>query len=157
MRRTIALLVGTLLVSPAVADIGPIGPEFQVNTYTTSDQRAPRVDADPAGNFVVVWSSGSYYRDGADGYRSGVAARRFDAVGSPRGPEFLVNTYTVGPQDAPNVAVAPTGEFTVAWEGGDYYFQQDGSLSGAFLQRFTSGGELLGGERRANTTWTLQR
>jgi hypothetical protein len=83
MRRTIAFLVGTLLVSPAVADIWPIGPEFQVNTYTTSDQRAPRVDADPAGNFVVVWSSGSYYGDGADGYRSGVAARRFRAA-APR-------------------------------------------------------------------------
>jgi hypothetical protein len=35
----------------------PIGTEFQVNTYTTNDQTNPRVAADEAGHFVVVWES----------------------------------------------------------------------------------------------------
>src|SRR5262245_56046272 len=32
-----------------------VGPEFQVNTYTTGIQRQPAVGADPGGGFVVVW------------------------------------------------------------------------------------------------------
>src|SRR5436190_796399 len=44
---------------------GPaLGPEFRVNTYTTSDQSSPSVAADAAGNFVVVWSS--FGQDGLD-------------------------------------------------------------------------------------------
>jgi hypothetical protein len=35
----------------------PIGTEFQVNTHTTNDQTNPRVAADEAGHFVVVWES----------------------------------------------------------------------------------------------------
>src|SRR5262245_33868384 len=33
----------------------PLGGQFQVNTYTTNYQTHPRVAADAAGNFVVVW------------------------------------------------------------------------------------------------------
>ena len=35
----------------------PLGPEFRVNTYTTSFQWFASVAADSAGNFVVVWSA----------------------------------------------------------------------------------------------------
>ena len=35
----------------------PLGPEFRVNTYTTSHQRHPSVASDASGNFVVVWQS----------------------------------------------------------------------------------------------------
>ena len=34
-----------------------VGAEFQVNTYTTSQQRCPAVAADADGDFVVVWES----------------------------------------------------------------------------------------------------
>src|SRR5438552_2135307 len=37
----------------------PLGPEFRVNTYTTSGQRLPSVAADTSGDFVVVWQSSS--------------------------------------------------------------------------------------------------
>ena len=40
----------------------PLGGEFQLNTHTFSDQRAPTVGADSAGNFVVAWES--WYQDG---------------------------------------------------------------------------------------------
>src|SRR5580765_4437576 len=39
----------------------PLGAEFQVNSYTTGDQRYPRVAMDTAGDFVVVWSGESSY------------------------------------------------------------------------------------------------
>jgi hypothetical protein len=34
-----------------------LGPEFQVNTHTTSYQQFPAVAADARGNFVVAWES----------------------------------------------------------------------------------------------------
>src|SRR5262245_36967557 len=151
--RTIAILCACLLAQRALADLGAVGPEFQVNTYTTTNQLLPRVGADASGNFVVVWDSGSYYRAGPDGSRAAVSARRFDAAGSPQGPEFVVNTYTPGLQGYSRVGIAPGGEFIVSWQSGDYPpFEQDGSLAGAFVQRFAPDGARLGGEQRANTT-----
>ena len=41
----------------------PLGGEFQVNSYLTSDQQAPSVGVDGAGNFVVAWHS--WYQDGS--------------------------------------------------------------------------------------------
>src|SRR5262245_10409477 len=64
-----------------------LGPEFQVNTYTTSAQNSPVVAADGAGNFVVVWASPH------DGSGSGVFGQRYDSSGTPLGSEFPVNTY----------------------------------------------------------------
>ena len=49
----------------------PLGGEFQVNQYTTSDQRYPRISHDSSGGFVVAWQS-----DGQDGSSFGVFARR---------------------------------------------------------------------------------
>src|SRR5262249_35719626 len=82
--RTIAVLCACLLAQRALADLAAVGPEFQVNTYTTGQQLQPRVGADASGNFVVVWGSGSYYEAGPDGSRTAVSARRFDAAGSPQ-------------------------------------------------------------------------
>lgn len=51
---------------------GPVGAEFQVNSYTVFDQRSPSVSMDENGSFVVAWRS--YAQDGdADG----VFAQRF--------------------------------------------------------------------------------
>ena len=50
-------LVLSLLVFMCVsvnADVGPIGPEFRVNTYTTGNQEYPSVAMDSIGNFVVT-------------------------------------------------------------------------------------------------------
>ena len=53
-----------------------VGGEFQVNTYTTSEQWRPDVAADADGDFVVVWQSGDQ-----DGSSWGVFAQRFDSAG----------------------------------------------------------------------------
>ena len=36
---------------------GPVGPEFQINTYTTGYQVAPAVATHADGSFVVAWTS----------------------------------------------------------------------------------------------------
>jgi hypothetical protein len=48
-----------------------IGEEFQVNTYTTGDQKIPGVAMDTRGDFVVVWHSPQ------DGSSDGVVGQRF--------------------------------------------------------------------------------
>jgi len=96
------------------------GDPFQVNAYTTGDQGRTGVDdgvavaADPAGGFLVAWSS-----NGQDGDDRGVFARSVGTTGGVRGDELQVNTYTTGRQAVTRVGspvVASTdGLFVVTW------------------------------------------
>lgn len=52
----------------------PRGGEFQINTYTTNDERYPAVASDADGNFVVVWQSVAGPLTGE------IKAQRYDAV-----------------------------------------------------------------------------
>jgi len=108
---------------------GVLGPEFRVNTYTTSTQRGPAVASDSSGNFVVVWQS--YDQDGSV---NGVFGQRYDSIGAPLGPEFRVNTYTTARQDAPAVASDAAGNFVVGWQS----LAQEGSSYGVFGQRYSA-------------------
>jgi|KBSSwiStaDraftv2_1062776.scaffolds.fasta_scaffold42636_3 hypothetical protein len=122
----------------------PQGPEFRVNTYTTSFQNSPSVAMTGAGNFVVAWQS---WQDG-DG--SGVFGQRFLAGGLPNGPEFRVNTYTTGHQYLAAAATDIIGNFVVVWNGAG-----EGDTDGIFGQRFAAGsGVPLGPEFRVNTYTT---
>ena len=123
----------------------PIGPEFPINTYTTSAQFFPAVASDSSGNFVVVWNS-----YGQDGSSYGVFGQRYTSTGAPLGPEFRVNTYTTNYQLFPAVASDSSGNFVVAWSS----HTQDGSNDGVFGQRYASSGAPLGPEFRVNTYTT---
>ena len=101
----------------------PQGPEFRVNNYTTNSQRLPSIAMDADGDFVVSWSS-----DSQDGFGWGIYAQRYNAVGSPLGPEFRVNSYTTLNQFHPAVSIDSDGDFVVAWQS---YFQ-DGSFFGVY-------------------------
>jgi hypothetical protein len=61
------------------------------------------------------------------------SARAFRADGTPTTPEFVVNTYTTGPQSFPAVAVDGSGRFVAAWTS-----PVDGSGTGVAAQRFLS-------------------
>lgn len=119
-----------------------VGPEFQVNTYTTDSQRSPAVAGVGSGSFVVVWESKLQ-----DGSAYGVFGQRFDSVGSKVGNEFLVNTNTSSSQGFPAVAADDSGGFVVAWQSVD----QDGSGFGVFGRRFDSAGTPLGSEFQVNS------
>jgi hypothetical protein len=120
----------------AVAQAPPMGPEFQVNTYTTAWQFHPVVASDSAGNFVVVWNS-----NGQDGSYNGIFGRRYDSSGAPQGGEFPVNVFTTGPQSLPDIAMDAAGNFVVAWmkDGGDEY-------QGVLARRFDSSANPVSGE-----------
>src|SRR5262249_20725722 len=119
---------------------GPLGPEFRVNTYTTSSQFVPAVASDPAGDFVVAWQSHQ-----PDGTGHGVFGERFAASGAALGPEFRANTSTTLTQGYPSVAASPSGDFIVVWTG------HDSSIEGVEGQRFAAGGAPLGPEFHVNT------
>ena len=92
----------------------PLGAQFQVNTYTTGDQATPAVGQDGGDGFVVVWASAG--STGTDRLGTSAQARAFDGVGTPRGPEFQVNTYTTSVQGAYAVGADGSGGFVVLWD-----------------------------------------
>jgi hypothetical protein len=130
-----------------------LGGEFQVNTYTSSVQIAPAVAADAAGNFVVAWNS--YGAATTDTFGSSVQAQRYDAAGTPLGPQFQVNTWTPVYQRAPAVAVDGAGNFVVAWES-DYGAGTDPQWA-IQARRWDAAGTALGPEFQVNTfTYFIQ-
>jgi hypothetical protein len=95
----------------------PLGPQGQVNTYTTGSQSNPEVGVDADGNFVVVWRS--EYSGGTDTLNSSIQGRIYTSSGVPIGPQAQVNTFTPGVQHAPAVGVGDEGNFVVVWSSSD--------------------------------------
>jgi hypothetical protein len=118
------------------------GAEFQVNTYTSNNQRYPAVAMDASGNFVIAWHS--YGQDNAS---NGIFAQRYSSAGSAQGGEFQVNSHTTRSQIRPAIARDEDGDFVVAWESD----KQDGDRNGIFAQRFNSAGSAQGDEFQVNT------
>ena len=123
--------------------------DIQVNTYTTSYQRAASVAMDADGNFVVAWQSRNQ-----DGSNWGIYAQRYEAPAPPVsftervpiGSETQVNTYTTANQLFPDVATDADGDYVIVWQGN----QQDGFGYGVFGQRFDTDGTAAGMEFRVN-------
>ena len=120
------------------------GTEFQVNTYTPSNQGSNlssiEVSRGADGSFVVVWPS-------AGGVGNRIFARRYDNTGAPIGAQFAVSSHTLTTKDSPGVAVEPGGNFVVSWTDAS----RDASGSGAFARRFNSSGAALGGDFQLST------
>lgn len=101
---------------------GALGGEIEVNTYTTGNQRQPRLALDSAGGFLVTWTSlGS---SGTDLDQESVQGQFFGADGGRIGNEFQLNTYTTAAQQRAAVASDGSGNFVVSWQsfgsaGGD--------------------------------------
>ena len=131
------------LAHTAVAQL--LGPEFQVNSFTTGDQDYPAVASDAAGDFVVVWKG-----DSQDGSGFGIFGQRFDSVGARAGGEFQVNTYTPLDQGSPDVAADEAGNFLVVWKR----FAPASADSNLFAQRFDTAGQPVGGEFQVNSSTT---
>jgi len=124
--------------------------EFRVNTTTTGGQSGAEVAADPNGNFVVTWVSGDDEIFSQDGSSSGVYAQRFNAAGVAQGSELLVNTYTIGAEGSPSIAMNASGAFTVVFQS---QFK-DGDNYGVYGRQFSAAGTPQGPEFRVNSTTT---
>ncbi len=123
----------------------PLGGEFQVNSYTTGPQRNASVEADEAGNFVIVWRS-----DAQDGSGRGVFGQLYDSAGTPLASEFQANSHTAGDQSRASVALDDVGDFVVTWTSD----LQDGSANGIFGQRYDAVGNPQGTELQINSFTT---
>jgi hypothetical protein len=121
---------------------GSLGTEFAFGSAPSSFL-PPSVGCAPGGEFVVVWTD--FYAD-SDDY-SGVLGQRFDSAANPVGDAFHVNSYTVGGQQMPDVAVDADGHFVVVWDS----WYQDGSYVGVFGQQFASDATPIGSEFQVNT------
>ena len=111
----------------------PVGGEFLINGVGYNDQSQVTLVAAPDGGFVVAWTSHQ-----ADGSSNGVVARRFDAAGNatePYGDDVLVNTYSLGDQSGPAIAMLDRG-FVAVWHSQN----QDGSGYSIEMQRFQGQG-----------------
>ena len=91
----------------------PMGPEFQVNSYTTGNQIQPAIDTDSTGGFVITWGSDGSY--GTDSDATSVQGQRFTSTGSPDGNQFQVNTLTSFRQGNTAVSFDSSEGFMVAW------------------------------------------
>jgi len=95
------------------SDGTPLAGEFQVNTYTSSDQAFPNASLDAGGGFVVTWSS--YGSSGNDSSLQSIQGQRYDSDGSPFGTEFQINTYTTNDQYLSRVSPYGDQGFVVTW------------------------------------------
>jgi hypothetical protein len=120
----------------------PVGSEFRVNTYTTSDQSGPRVASDASGNVLIAWTS-----NGQDGSGTGAYGQLFAASGAPTGAEFRINSNTAGSQGTGTVAADAGGRFTVI-------FRHQGLTGGfdVFGRRYDASGTPISGEFKVNMT-----
>ncbi len=144
----------TLALGPAfrtTAHAQPVGGEFQVNTYTASQQRSAAVGPDGAGGFVVVWAS--YGSSGTDTFFESIQGQRYASTGTAVGAQFQVNTYTTSSQRFPAVGPDGAGGFVVVWAS---YGSSgtDTSLESVQGQRYASTGTAVGGEIQVNTYTT---
>ena len=119
-----------------------IGHEFQVNSYTLSDQNNPAVAVLKDGKIVICWVS-----FGQGGNKGDILGQIFDETGVKIGREFQVNTHTNNHQDKPALTSLYFGGFIVCWES----LNQDGSDYGVFGQVFDKDGYKLGKEFQINS------
>ena len=123
------------------------GIEFQVNSYTTSDQKSAAIAAQADGDFVIAWQSRNQ-----DSSNYGIFARRFTSAGTAQASEFQVNVFTTAYQIYPGVAAGDAGDFVVTWVSQS----QDGSSGGVFARRVSSASGPFGPEFQVNS-WTSNR
>ena len=139
----VAMLLALSSTQAVAAPGDTAGSEFQVNTYTSSNQRYPSIAQDADGDFVITWQS-----RGQDDSGDGIYAQRYNTDGSPAGGEFRVNTVTTGSQYRPSIALDADGDFVIAWQSSG---QGGGSGYDIYAQRYNGDGSPAGGEFQVNT------
>jgi hypothetical protein len=132
----------------------PQGNQFQVNSYTTDAQIAPKVAMDGDGDFVVVWHSWGSPGNDSDG--SSVQGQRYNPAGTAQGSQFQINSYTTDNQTWMGVAMDNEGDFVVVWwSDGSNGNDPSDSVQG---RRYNSAGTAQGGEFQVNSyTTNIQR
>ena len=95
------------------------GPASQVNLVAYDRQIQPAVAFGPDGNYLIAWSD----YGGLDSSGAAVYAQWYSPTGAALGPQFHANTSFMNDQCNPQIAIGPSGEPCVVWQGsgsGDY-------------------------------------
>ncbi len=122
------------------SDGNPRGDEFQINTFEDYAQISPAIGVAPSGEFVVSWN---YYYQGFPFPSGGIFGQRFDSSGGKIGEEFEVDPFSNDHVASPDIAIAPDGEFVVAWTK-FYYYDFYKFSTEIFARRFDSDGSPQG-------------
>jgi hypothetical protein len=128
--------------------------QFQVNTFTTSNQRVPAVSLDAGGDFVITWRSNGSAGDDNNLYS--IQAQRYDSSGAPQSGQFQVNNYTTGQQRNPAVALDGDGDFVITWHsvGSDTGTPIDTDFYSIQMRRYNSSGTAQGNQFQVNSYTT---
>ncbi len=121
--------------------------EVKVNTTTDQVQRQPALAMDPAGNFVVSWSSDD---DPSNSDDWNVHLQRYDVNGNAVGGNILVNSYTTDAQFDSSVAMDADSNVIVTWESDDDPSNSDDF--NIYLQRYDAAGNTIGVNTLVNST-----
>ncbi|HEX3152720.1 MAG TPA: hypothetical protein VHR66_31900, partial [Gemmataceae bacterium] len=126
-----------------------VGGETVVNDTIASlgAQSAPAVGMDNSGNYTVAYQSAGQDHVGD----LGIYARQMSFAGVPLVGEFKINTIVNGDQAAPDVAMDPSGNFSIVWDSANV----DSSGQAIVLQRYDSTAQAQGGNVQVNTVITL--
>ena len=128
---------------------GKLGGEFLVNSSTANGQDSVAVTTLESGAFVITWRDSSL--QGGDTSKDAVKAQMFDATGARIGGEVLVNTETLGNQQAPTITALDTGGYVIAWADSSGHGGDTDNFA-IKAQVFDADGDRVGGEILANTT-----
>ena len=123
--------------------------EILVNTTTANSQYFAGMTTLGDGGWIVTWTANG----DQDGNGTGVYLQRYAADGTRVGTETLVNTETDGSQYGAVAAGLEDGGWIVTWSS----YDQDGSMSGVYQQRYGADGNTVGEETLVNTTTDLNQ
>ncbi len=110
----------------------PMAAETQVNAYSDNNQDAPAVAALADGGYLVAWQS--YGQDDLSSW--GIYAQRYDANGTPTGPEFQVAEGGNFDQTEVSVVGLASGGYALFWTDSG----QDGSGQGIYGRIYAADG-----------------
>jgi PKD repeat protein len=123
----------------------PNGGEFVVNTTTAGTQQFPKVAADSAGDFVIVWTG----PNPANG-KTDIWGRRFNSAGQPAtGNDVLLNSGSEGLDSGARVAMSADGSLVVVARTGKVDNVQD-----IYAERYDGNLNALGSAFRVNQVHT---
>jgi len=107
--------LGSGTATDTIGEPGEGETDTVVNTVSLYKDSSPVIASAADGSYVVVWVR--YGSDGDAMSYGNIIAQRFNVNGEAVGAEFVVNTYTVGSQVSPSVAMNDSGAFVIVWSG----------------------------------------
>jgi hypothetical protein len=107
---------GDIYLRHFAADGTPLGDATLAHQGGGESQSAVDVVALADGGFMLAWQDAGGTLGDDSGY--GIAARSFDADGTPTSDVFLVNQDTAGSQVDPHLAVLADGDVAISWTDG---------------------------------------